>query len=812
MSMQSSIGGRIRNYSQINDCPIRPTSSSVLRRCKWKGHIERGLPGNTEIKPKNEKSFKWKSIQSSAAAGSRVSSPDDITRNGGSFSEKYAQRRERLSKLLKLRKVYSDILHAHAILASPSPAYKPFQDKKKGNVDVIGEMEVLESISAEEDEKAREVAEQEHRDQALWLLADMKLTSDQLKVGLKNLSQGFGSVFNSAQIDNCEAAVLDTGLKMSNSLRERLATEVQALPFVETQYALALVDAKLSSALKTYSSIDSIVMATIDGRDPTLAAGTSARERLEAAEKVAERFVQKRIKPALRRAQEAELGDLLLSSGSYLKGLWDRLNGGGRRSKLNVLEALGLPVPPSSKKESELAIVQLSMELELLEQKLQEASKTRENKLRRAGLPGRVQMAIELKGLDADVFALSRLLAVRTLQLEMEYVYRSLEDEALDLSGYGNRLGEEAIAEREDLYLELDLLVADYMMLEEELTALAGALDQQGSSISYGRTGTHEQLTDRAAEPDGKLTLGLIGEDVLVKLAVEIPDMRVRVGVVDQMVYGGSGFSLTKMRLQVQDSLDKVQEAIEFMVRGVRLLGADINNSARVFTRAALGGTLKPREVSALRRTARDLLAFVPFTIILIIPLTPLGHVLVFGFIQTYFPSFFPSCFTKKRQEIMVKYEDLQNQLMVAKSQAEQVEEEEELERAAAAVARLTAPETSGTSSSRLQTMAGQALRGASLLTALQTDNSRDASSLSGEKYGHPGVTLTTGKKESMGQSGNAASSSARQESQAAVEPTLGPHLEKVRALEVQMNEVLEVVKLGDGEEEQKLQPAKKNR
>ena len=36
------------------------------------------------------------------------------------------------------------------------------------------------------------------------------------------------------------------------------------------------------------------------------------------------------------------------------------------------------------------------------------------------------------------------------------------------------------------------------------------------------------------------------------------------------------------------------------------------------------GGTLKPREVQALRRTIRDLLAFVPVTIIRIIPLTPL--------------------------------------------------------------------------------------------------------------------------------------------------------------------------------------------
>jgi hypothetical protein len=62
------------------------------------------------------------------------------------------------------------------------------------------------------------------------------------------------------------------------------------------------------------------------------------------------------------------------------------------------------------------------------------------------------------------------------------------------------------------------------------------------------------------------------------------------------------------------------------------------------------GGTLRPREVTALRRTARDLLSFIPFTIILIIPLSPVGHVLVFGFIQKYFPGFFPSQFSQRRQ------------------------------------------------------------------------------------------------------------------------------------------------------------------
>lgn len=155
----------------------------------------------------------------------------------------------------------------------------------------------------------------------------------------------------------------------------------------------------------------------------------------------------------------------------------------------------------------------------------------------------------------------------------------------------------------------------------------------------------------------------------------------------DQTVFGGQGFSLTKARLQLRESLDKVKEAVNFLTRGFKLLGSDVNTGVRLFLKAALGewscwlcvalisnevraplrlppvptarppagNVLKPREVSALRRTARDLLTFIPFTIILIIPLSPLGHVLVFGFIQRYFPTFFPSQFSSRRQEIMVR-------------------------------------------------------------------------------------------------------------------------------------------------------------
>jgi hypothetical protein len=72
------------------------------------------------------------------------------------------------------------------------------------------------------------------------------------------------------------------------------------------------------------------------------------------------------------------------------------------------------------------------------------------------------------------------------------------------------------------------------------------------------------------------------------------------------------------------------------------------------------GYILKPREVNAIRRTGKDLLTLIPFTIILIIPLSPVGHVLVFSFIQRFFPDFFPSCYTEKRLNLRKLYAEIE--------------------------------------------------------------------------------------------------------------------------------------------------------
>ena len=56
-------------------------------------------------------------------------------------------------------------------------------------------------------------------------------------------------------------------------------------------------------------------------------------------------------------------------------------------------------------------------------------------------------------------------------------------------------------------------------------------------------------------------------------------------------------------------------------------------------------------------RTFKDIITFIPFVIIWSIPISPVGHALVFGAIQKFYPEFFPSSFTDQRQNLLQLYE-----------------------------------------------------------------------------------------------------------------------------------------------------------
>jgi hypothetical protein len=155
-----------------------------------------------------------------------------------------------------------------------------------------------------------------------------------------------------------------------------------------------------------------------------------------------------------------------------------------------------------------------------------------------------------------------------------------------------------------------------------------------------------------------------LDEDELRVVASEVQDLKTRLGLVEDTT-GGPKLEWSLVTSYVQESIGKIRKGVSFYVTGGKLLTSDLQYAWWLISRAAQGYTLKPREVRTLRRTAKDLLTLIPFTIILIIPLTPIGHVLIFSLIQRIFPDFFPSTFTERRQNLSKMYDEIDKKPLV---------------------------------------------------------------------------------------------------------------------------------------------------
>ncbi|CAL8462025.1 g1556 [Coccomyxa elongata] len=633
----------------------RRTSRGTLS-CSSEGHSGDGMQSVIVLLSAGSRGVTCRGAASSRAGAAVLDEEEEAPAT--------APRVQRLEVLIRLRKLYRNLLRADGLLAQPSPVYQAY-------VRPVGKREGAEEELTEEEEEE----ERERQEAAIEVVAEMQLTAEQLKAGLRGLlasGNGFGEmVFAAGRGAEAEERITKRTREVAAQLSERARKEIRLLPFPTTSAAQAALDARNAryrAGQAKQSADDEEAAERVKGR-------------IEQAERAVEKFVARRLKavqPGLEKARATPVSAVVggLSSGAaYAKGLWVRLNGGGRRHSIggNTGDGVGntsallpsqLPAPVPTRAQRSAAIATLSREIDALEQKLQEASKVRETKVRRAGIGGRARLAGELRDMDDEVGALSRALAIRTLQLELEYIYGCLEDEALDI-GQGTQ-NPSFLLSRQGTSDEVALLVAEFALLDTPIGAMAAAVEA-GDVL-------------------------LVDEANLRRLAVEIPDLRTRLGIGDAEVFAGAGWTWMRTQAAVSDGVAKVRDGAQFFTRGVRLLGSDISSAGRLFYRAGAGASLKPREVMALRRTARDVLTFIPFAVILIAPLTPVGHVLIFSFLQKYFPGFFPSQFTTRRQELMTRYEELKRQLGEAQEAAQIEDEEAEVARAADALARLTAP------------------------------------------------------------------------------------------------------------------------
>lgn len=316
------------------------------------------------------------------------------------------------------------------------------------------------------------------------------------------------------------------------------------------------------------------------------------------------------------------------------KAVWARINGRDSESLENGSDLISSSDHFGSKSKEVTAKIEETPEIRAARERLDELSSNLRDLerihillLNSAIAEGQVTANVRLASVEPqlrnrirqsadEIKTMKERVSLQTLVYELERIYTYLLGEIGNpsITGY--------------IPLQDRLNVAEFGLLESQIDSLKGQLDANES----------------------------VDEDLLMVVYDQLTDFKRRLGI-DYFVSGLS-FDQEAVKMRLGDLLEKTKKGIAFYVKGVQLFWNDVVFCLGLINRAGLGYTLKPREVRTLRRTFKDLLSFIPFVIILLIPLSPVGHVLVFGAIQRFFPDFFPSCFTEQRQNLLQLYEN----------------------------------------------------------------------------------------------------------------------------------------------------------
>ena len=93
-----------------------------------------------------------------------------------------------------------------------------------------------------------------------------------------------------------------------------------------------------------------------------------------------------------------------------------------------------------------------------------------------------------------------------------------------------------------------------------------------------------------------------------------------------------------------------MRSALSFTWKGLQITMRDIVEVGSVLRKRWSGAALESKDIALVKRTINDVVMLVPFSVIMIVPLTPPGHVFAFSMLKRCFPSAVPSGFTEQRQ------------------------------------------------------------------------------------------------------------------------------------------------------------------
>ncbi|KAG7554292.1 LETM1-like [Arabidopsis suecica] len=113
----------------------------------------------------------------------------------------------------------------------------------------------------------------------------------------------------------------------------------------------------------------------------------------------------------------------------------------------------------------------------------------------------------------------------------------------------------------------------------------------------------------------------------------------------------------SKKESVIEKTLDQLKETTTDVWQGTQLLAFDSAAAMELLRRSVVGDELTEKEKKALRRTMTDLASVVPIGVLMLLPVTAVGHAAMLAAIQRYVPGLIPSTYGAERLNLLRQLE-----------------------------------------------------------------------------------------------------------------------------------------------------------
>ncbi|KOO29549.1 hypothetical protein Ctob_003478, partial [Chrysochromulina tobinii] len=188
----------------------------------------------------------------------------------------------------------------------------------------------------------------------------------------------------------------------------------------------------------------------------------------------------------------------------------------------------------------------------------------------------------------------------------------------------------------------------------EPSTAIVGAPPAADSSMRTADSSVRTGADSSVRTADSSVEAAILFESLLTEsLLTEVGALA---GELSLPNAASADSPVQRLGRSIRFAVSSLRQSLGFCARGIRILCRDLVEVALLLRTFTQGKPLKSADVQVVRRTLVDLMALVPYTIIMIFPLSPPGHVFAFSLMKKCFPAAIPSPFTAQRQDIYEIY------------------------------------------------------------------------------------------------------------------------------------------------------------